>query len=96
MQLLMGICTLLVLSLGQALRTCMQLRPDRICFVQRRTPLAAFQRLLEDRAPSELQAFAALTHMLSDKLPPAYARQLSVAGTDTAVALVAALGMPVR
>jgi len=34
--------------------------------------------------------------MLSDKLPPDYARQLVTAGTDTVVALVAALGMPVR
>ena len=34
--------------------------------------------------------------MLTDKLPPHYARQLVTAGTDTVVALVAALGMPVR
>jgi hypothetical protein len=63
--------------------------------VQRWSPLAAIQRLLESRAPSELHAFAALTHMLSDKLPQQYARQLEVQGTDTVVALVAALGMPV-
>ena len=52
--------------------------------------------LLASRAPGELHAFAALAHMLSDKLPPHYARQLVTAGTDTVVALVAALGMPVR
>ena len=53
------------------------------------------QRLLESRSPGELHAFAALTHMLSDKLPQQYARQLEVQGTDTIVALVAVLGMPV-
>ena len=62
----------------------------------RRTPIEAFLPLLASRAPGELHAFAALAHMLSDKLPPDYARQLVTAGTDTVVALVAALGMPVR
>ena len=61
----------------------------------RRTPIEAFLPLLASRAPGELHAFAALAHMLSDKLPPDYARQLVTAGTDTVVALVAALGMPV-
>ena len=64
--------------------------------MQLRSPLVAMQRLLESRTPLELHAFAALTHMLSDKLPQQYAQQLKVQGTDTVVALVAALGMPVR
>ena len=61
----------------------------------RRTPLEGFLPLLQSRAPGELHAFAALAHMLTDKLPPHYARQLVTAGTDAVVALVAALGMPV-
>jgi hypothetical protein len=56
----------------------------------RRTPLEGFLPLLQSRAPGELHAFAALAHMLTDKLPPHYARQLVTAGTDTVVALVAA------
>ena len=47
----------------------------------RRTPIEAFLPLLASRAPGELHAFAALAHMLSDKLPPDYARQLVTAGT---------------
>lgn len=57
--------------------------------------MAAFQRLLEDRVPGELHAFAALTHMLSDKLPVHYSRQLVAADTETVLALVAALGSTV-